>query len=156
MTWSPRHVKCLSGGLRQHGRLGQIKSCTLSVAEGVDRLWSGCFNTESCDCHLFLVEWFIFSHCVLSMIIDPLLNWANSFANKLWKDKGIRGQETLWLEVFIKVASPRTCKWQSASVFLHFTFFDEIGVVLAYANHCWGVMGGCLSVVMWLLSFHFF
>ncbi len=109
MTWSPRNVEDTDS-------LSQIKSCSLSEAEGEDRLWSGCL---SCDCHLFLAEWFIFSHCVQSVIIDPLLNWANPFANKLWKDQGMRGQETLRLKVLIKVAPPRTCEWQSViSLFL--------------------------------------
>lgn len=108
----PRHVRCCCGGIQQRRRLGQIKSCSLSKAEGEDSLWSGCFNAESRDCHLFLAEWFIFSHCVPSVIIDPLLNWANPFANKLWKYQGMRGQETLRLEVFIKMASPSTCEWQ--------------------------------------------
>ncbi len=103
MTWSPWNVEDADS-------LSQIRSCSLSEAEGEDRLWSGCL---SCDCHLFLAEWFIFSHCVQSVIIDPLLNWANPFANKLWKDQGMRGQEMLRLKVLIKVAPPRICEWQS-------------------------------------------
>lgn len=113
----PRHVKCWSGKSRQHGWLGQIKSRSLAETEGEDRLWYGCFNSESRDCRLFLVEWFIFSHCVSSVIIDPLLNWANPFRKQTVKRSG---NERAGLEVFMKVASPRTCEWQSVFSFYIF------------------------------------